>query len=502
MITKYANLSFLNKLNLNLLVKDKLSNLLSRIISGNEDVYLTPFAKNNGPNFLLSEFNKVFDTNINSMNDVLIDLESKNRDSFGSRSFAAPWKDRKQSLLDSFGSGKSISLDIKPLAGVPCLRPLSRARASDLLKSDTSSGLPFYIRKGLVKDRVLNEFEELLERKDPCILFTRTQEQKKTRNVWGYPMADTLFEMMFYSPLLGFQKKLPYRSALISPIEVSRRMTEIILECSQRGDYTMVSIDFSRYDNTTKSELQKLAFEYVKSLFQPIWHKDINYIAERFRTIGIVTPEGIISGDHGTPSGSTFTNEVGSIIQATIANSLTFVNFKFLQIQGDDAVYLVPKDKTGELYKRFESCGIVVNRDKSYESNKYAIYLQNLFHVDYLNNGIIGGIYPIYRALNRICFQERWSDFEDYSILGKDFYSIRTICIVENCKYHPLFRELVAFVLKYDKYSLDVSDQGIASYVQMIRRTKGAGEILNHQYGDDVSGIRNFETFKLIKELS
>lgn len=498
---KHANLNFIDDLNLDQNVEDKLSILLMRTVSGNDDDYLTPMAKEHSPELLISELNKVFIANRSKLNLTLQALELQNKAAFGSRSRSTPWQVRKSSLSDSFSVGNTYNQmqDINPMQGKPLLRPLSRVAAAKLLKNDTSSGLPYFGKKGVLKDRVLDKFDSLLSRKDPCLLFTRTQELGKTRNVWGYPMVDTLNEMMYYAPLLDYQRKLDYRSAIISPIEVCRQVTDIILSSMTCGD-EIVSIDFSRYDNSVKTKLQKLAFSYIKSLFQCEYHSEIDYIAERFNTIGIVTPDGVLKGSHGVPSGSTFTNEVDSIVQATIVNTLPWIRKK--QIQGDDAVYQVPKDKVVKLFKTFESFGLTVNRDKSYTSSNYAVYLQNLFHIDYIKNGFIGGIYPIYRALNRLCFQERWSNFEDYEISGKDYYSIRTICIVENCKYHPLFRELVQFVLKYDKYSLDVSDQGIANYVQMIRRTKGAGEILNHQFGDDVKGIRNFETFKMVKELS
>lgn len=216
---KTANLSFIKSLNLDLNVKDKLSRLLTRTIEGNEDVYMTPIAKEHTPELLFSELNKVFNTGKFKLNSTLIDMELANKEAFGSRSYAVPWKVRKSILADSFTISKSEGIrGIKPLLGRAVLRPLSRQSASLLLKNDTSSGLPFFTKKGVVKERVLNKFDDLLNRKDPCILFTRTQEQKKTRNVWGYPMVDTLNEMMYYSPLLKYQRELAYRSALISPI--------------------------------------------------------------------------------------------------------------------------------------------------------------------------------------------------------------------------------------------------------------------------------------------
>lgn len=496
---KIDRFPFLETLNLDQDVTDRLSEHLIRTDNGNDSIYTTPLGKDNDIDKLLTDFDKVFKEGSSKINDILYDLEMSNRSKFGPRSIAIPWKDREQSLNDSFDIIEILST-IDTYSGKGNLRPLSIAKALALLKNNTNSGLPFYTRKGKVKNRVSDSFDSLLKRKDPCILFTRTQEQKKTRNVWGYPMADTLNEMTYYSPLLAYQRKLAYRSALISPEAVSQSLTRLILDKDK--DEIIYSVDFASYDTSVGPKLQEVAFSYIKSLFQPSFHSDIDYIKDRFKSIAIVTPSGIRSGDHGVPSGSTFTNEVDSICQVSISKTLSYIKDESFQVQGDDGVYRIPKDKVDELSSKFESFGLKVNKDKSYVSEAYAIYLQNLFHKDYVNNGLIGGIYPIYRALNRLVYQERWSDFEDFGITGKDYYSIRAISICENCKYHPLFKELVKFVVKHDKYSLDVSDQGIANYVRMMSNTYGAGEILNHQYGDNVSGIKSFETFKLIKELS
>lgn len=491
----------LNNLNLDQDVISRLSLHLNSTFEGSKDVYVTPMAKENGPELLLAKFDKVFNLQKSKMNQVLLDLEESNRAKVGPRSIAVPWLQRAETLAESFDISKiRTENSFGAMLGLANLRPLTIQNALKLLKNDTNSGLPYYTRKGKIKERVLDKYSALLKRRDPCILFTRTQEQNKTRNVWGFPVADTLNEMRYYSPLLEHQKRLPYRSALISPEKVGTSMTELILK-AYHTKRSLISLDLRHYDNSVKGPHQKEAFKYIKSCFQSSCAAELDYIEERFLNIGILTPSGIISGPHGVPSGSTFTNEVDSIVQALISTSLPYIKEGDFQIQGDDGVYLVPIGKEDELFSAFDSFGLTVNREKSYSSGNYAIYLQNLFHSDYIKSGIIGGIYPVYRALNRIMYQERWSDFEDFDMSGKDYYSIRTICILENCKHHPLFKEIVAFVKAHDKYSLDTTSNGITQYVQMMSKTKGAGEILNHQYGDNVAGIRSFETYKLIKEL-
>lgn len=467
-----ANFSFLDELKLSDSVIESISRVLQVTIKGREDVLLTPLGRAHSPEKLLSEFDKVFKQNSNKMNSILIDLELSNKEKFGPRSIAKPWKERKQSLYASFESESGTDTsNLIPLKGDGRLRPLALNKSSQLLKNSTNSGLPYYVRKGTIKERVVKEFEYLIERKDPCVLFTRTQEQGKTRNVWGYPIADTLNEMMYYAPLLFIQRRLKYRAALLPPSEIHSAITKLLLKSRQSGN-SLLSIDFSAYDNTVKSQLQTLAFDYIKSCFQRNYSDAIEVIFKRFNSISIITPDGVINGKHGVPSGSTFTNEVDSIVQATIALNTTYLTEDDFQVQGDDGVYAGSVSHLEDLVIRFESYKLLVSRGKTYLSSDYCIFLQCLYHIDYLSNDIVGGIYPVYRALNRLIFQERWSTFEDSEISGSDYYSIRSICIVENCKYHPLFRELVMFVLKYDKYSLTFTNEGLSKYVQMMEKTQ------------------------------
>lgn len=492
---------FLSQLEIDQDVSYRLSIQLDRIKFGNNENFVTPLGADNNSKIILDEIDLLFSDNLKDINDVLKDLEVSNRDKFGSRSIALPWSELKDNFYESFESDHILgNLDVKIAPSSNSLRPIDRTTALKLLKNSTNSGLPYYTRKSKVKERVLKDFEILNIEKYPCIMFTRTQEANKTRPVWGYPISDTLNEMCFYSPLLSFQKNQNYRAALIGPEEVSRKLVELVLK-AQSNSRTLVSVDFSHYDRDVKERLQYFAFFYIKELFQVQYSSEIDEIALRFLTIGIITPDGIIYGPHGVPSGSTFTNEVDSIVQMLISIQLSFVSLDDMQVQGDDGVYLIPNDCKDKLITQFEEFGLTVNREKSYTSSEYAVFLQCLYHIYYINKGIFGGIYPIYRALNRLCFQERWSNFEDFDIVGKDFYSIRAICIMENCKYHPLFESFVKIVIKHDKYSLDFSSQGLSRYVHMIESTEGAEGILFNQFGDNIKGFKSFETYKLIKRL-
>lgn len=499
------NYSFLRELNIDSEAFRGLTFALDGVVMGKEKPITTPFASDvSKATNILSEWDKIFKRNIGVINSPLYDLEMLNRSKFGPRSIAIPWEERKESVFSTFEAESGISnlnTRLTPINKSKCtgrLRPLSDGNAMRFLRNDTNSGLPFFTRKSRVKNEVLANLDNLLKRKDPCVMFTRTQEGKKTRTVWGYPIADSLFEMKYYRPLLGYQKELPWRAALNGPEKVDEQITTLI-NTAKNEKKKLLSIDFSSYDSSVKNTLQRESFNYIKSLFQADSWRDLDYISERFNTIGLVTPDGILSGPHGVPSGSTFTNEVDSIAQFLIARRVLDPSDPF-QIQGDDGAYCVSDPEA--LKREFRSFGLTVSDEKSYISDNYLIYLQNLFSEDYRDeNGNISGIHPTYRALNRLCYQERFDNFVDYGLKGRDYYAIRSISILENCKHHPLFKDLVKFILKRDKYGLKPSEEGIRSYVKMVKDKVGSRGLILNQYSDMVEGIRSFETFKLVSSL-
>jgi len=490
--TNPSGYPFLKDLDLDQDVIRRLSIHLDSLKVGNSEIYTSPLCKEVSPKSILDSFDNLFESNLKRMNRPLIDLELSNRSKFGPRSIALPWKDRLDSVKRYF-EGRPFNFPSLPSVSQTDidlrhnLRPISLENAVRLLKNSTNSGLPFYTRKSRVKDRLISNFFELSEREDPCILFTRTQESNKTRNVWGYPIVDTMMEQCYYSPILEYQKKLSWRSALRGPEEVDKEVTRLMDSAKLRG-LSLISIDFTSFDASVSLELIHRSFEYFKLLFQPKFGDDLDLLKVRFATIPLLTPSGILEGCHGVPSGSTFTNEVDSLAQCFSARSSGLIEYRDFQIQGDDGLYILNKADVSKLYDSFKSSGLQVNESKSYVADDYCVYLQCLHHFDYRNakTGIIGGIYPLYRALNRILYQERWSNFEDFGLKGSDYYSIRTISILENCRHHPLFKEFVKFVYQLDKYHLRFSQNSLVKYCEMLEQGPGTGGVLINQYGDSI----------------
>jgi hypothetical protein len=480
-------------------VDDQLSRMMSRIIHGDDSIIEGPLAK--VPN-IKEKFLKWFEAMQLKMplQHNLLDVENSNQDKFGPRSIALPWSDRIEGTEAYFEVSDGEIPDLQlPQTSTGRLRPLSLKIASDYIKRTTNSGLPYIAKKGKVLDEAVANFQQLLDRMDPCILFTRTQEQKKTRPVWGFPIADTLNEMMFYRPLLEHQKQSGYRAAVIGPEAVDTGVSKLMKFASE-NNLQLVSIDFSAYDTSIRPELSMLCFDYIKSLYQTSYHDNLDYIFERFVSIGLVTPDGIYTGEHGVPSGSTFTNEIDSLVQWIIAINYPGEKLVDFQIQGDDGLYAVTDPE--KLMDWFTQFGLKVNKEKSLISDDTAQYLQLTYNPMYEESGEFKGIYSVSRAFNRICYPERFTDFTRDDIDGKSYFAIRAISILENCKYHPWFEDFVRFILKQDKYNLEISEQSLTNYIKL--RDKEDGRDINfniYQYGDYARGIKSFASYELVRKM-
>jgi len=501
---------FVKRLNLS---DDKLkqkvfANLLG-ILKGSENKYITPLGKSADPIELLVDWTIIVNANKHKLNAPLLAIELEQRSKFGPRSQALPWVDRKPGLVRSF---KNQIDDFNPPwydfnDGKEDMAPLGVTETLEKVKRNTNSGLPRLTTKGKAIDNCIENFDDLLKRKDPCMLYTRTAESYKTRNVWGYPLADIFYEMMFFVPFLAHMREKFWQASIVSPELVDVRLTSIILTAIQCGK-CLYSVDFKEFDASVSWQTIVRAFKYIKSTFDPLFHEPLDYICERFYTIGIVTPTGILRGKHGVPSGSCFTNLVDSLVQAATALSNDFIKECEMMVNGDDGVYIMFRDEIPKFEATFKQARLKLGKDKVHIADDWCTYCQRFYHIDYIKDGLIGGIYPTFRALNRLVWLEAFTDFNskvkpgEKRISSKDHFGIRTLTILEQCKYHPLFEDLVRFILEREKFALDISNEGITAYAQALSKGRISDEEdLNVPDGTNFVGIRSFESYKIVQKI-
>lgn len=89
-----------------------------------------------------------------------------------------------------------------------------------------------------------------------------------------------------------------------------------IRECRYGKHWT--SIDFSRFDQTIQAWLIDDAFSIIMKFFDASCRKELEWISYQFKNSWLVCPDGVMQKHRGIPSGSNFTQVVGSMCNALI----------------------------------------------------------------------------------------------------------------------------------------------------------------------------------------
>ena len=157
---------------------------------------------------------------------------------------------------------------------------------------------------------------------------------------------------------------------------------------------------------------------------------------------------------------------------------------------------MIPKNERDSFPERFKRAGLTLNESKSQVFDTLeGVFLQRYYSPEYRKvGGSLGGVYSAYRAFNRIKYLERWTDFEGQGLTGSDFFALRTIMILENCKHHPAFPQIVQMAQSFDRDGLAFSEQGVHQFAKMME-SKTRANVMTA----DLRGIHAFETVKLLK---
>jgi len=265
--------------------------------------------------------------------------------------------------------------ELKPLTDV-----YSVMRA---LKPSKSAGICYEGPKGENFEKGFAREAEILagsRRPNPCTAYVRTQAVGKTRLVWGYPLEMTILESRFARPIIewclepGTVPNLPY--AYTAPV------LGAIVRNRIGGEGKDYNLDFSKFDSSIPKELILRAFTILSTYYT----KDDRdrygwkFIVDYFLNTPIVMPDGCLwSGKkEGIPSGSYFTQLVGSIVNYFLVNYALLeegfdLNPRKILVLGDDSIFSVgrkislPRIKAA-LKRDF---GVLVNMEKTRFNEKW-----------------------------------------------------------------------------------------------------------------------------------
>jgi len=254
----------------------------------------------------------------------------------------------------------------------------------ELIKPTKSAGLGWLgSRKGEVLAEGISRASKVVERgvaPRPCIAFMRTQNRdldhpegpkRKTRLVWGYPLEMTLLEGIFAKPLIEVFKDHPSYAGGYTAAGLGARLAN--------GETIRYwhNIDFAQYDATIPPFLIRIAFRILSTHFVELdefhrvaWKRVVSY----FIHTPIVMPDGYIYlKSRGIPSGSYFTQLVGSIVNWIL---IKWGSYKleeplyFLTVMGDDSVsFSYERVDWARMERLYSRLGLKFNVQKS-ELNK------------------------------------------------------------------------------------------------------------------------------------
>lgn len=229
---------------------------------------------------------------------------------------------------------------------------LNLLKGPDLINSvklEKSSGLPLMTSKRQSLLYSLNRMEQVIygiKAPNPCVAYKRTQANKKTRLVWGYPLEMTLIEAQYARPLIDTFKS-SFRSPMAFGLSKPVLGTLLEIEVKQSGKY-VYTLDYSKFDSSINSLLIATAFKILGTWFSDDdrisrgWDKLVQY----FTATPIVMPDGnlYLGKKHGVPSGSYFTQLVDSVVNTILIGMISSrfelsVDKRKFFVLGDDSIF-------------------------------------------------------------------------------------------------------------------------------------------------------------------
>lgn len=216
----------------------------------------------------------------------------------------------------------------------------------------------------------------------PCVCFKRTQlamrTEPKVRTVWGYPFEITLLEGQFAQPLIEAYSKRD------CPMFIGRSMLKelpMFMDTLFLRGNKAVGLDWSGFDASHSPALISVAFEILAEqlrLTDAEW-KEYWFIRDYFIDTPVIMPNGEVYIKHvGIPSGSFFTQLIGSIINFIVICTLMLYHWggvwTRMKVLSDDSVFTVPTLEMMDLESWAKVAqaffGLKLNMKKSFLANK------------------------------------------------------------------------------------------------------------------------------------
>lgn len=300
--------------------------------------------------------------------------------------------------------------------------PMSLVDASKFLKSDTSSGYPYRVKKGKIIDRLIDDCNQYLEfgLPDPFLYpimssFRLQLREKgneisvKTRVIYPYPGSLTLLELRFIRPFIDH---FTNNDTFYVIGRNGEKIRDLLISRFKHEDVKLLaSTDFSSYDQTLLNEVIWMAFFVLRTQLRltksdsDLFDKLIDYFCCSAVNSSLKKKDQhIFLKLHGIPSGSGFTNLIGSICHAILVAyydpkllgqslicgddnllNITSINFNdYITTLKRDFHMVISKDKCKifRSYKTIHFLGFVW-KDFVRLVSPLAVINQSIYHTDF-----------------------------------------------------------------------------------------------------------------------
>lgn len=248
--------------------------------------------------------------------------------------------DRHIPSIEWMRSFRLASSLVEQLLCVQTLRPLRFQNSEELLNSlSNKSASAGAIGVGSKRDNIRQAFDLFTSLKEeiaeggnpqiPALSFHRSQISNyvvdgvfsddnikyKDRLVWGLDAATVAVEMQYAIPLVNhMSRNVGWYAGGKSPAQLRHAINRARL----RSHY-WVSLDFSMFDQTVPDWLIRHAFFLVSKFFTGESKAELDWIRDNFIHTKIILYDGSVFEKHrGIPSGSQFTQAIGSICNALV----------------------------------------------------------------------------------------------------------------------------------------------------------------------------------------
>jgi hypothetical protein len=450
---------------------------------GNQDEYRTTFYKD-------KTLDEVCDAWADTLKKIskqwpgMFEFENDLRKKVGPLSIQKPFSERIDDVVSYYDSillesqpilPEAIDKTIAWLKGSRSLNVRGIPATLDKMKKSTSAGLPYFTKKRNVVSKtipftVTSDYQILRSNKwrNAAILGWRGQEggpgkeDVKQRVVWMFPFATNIAELQLYQVLIEWVQNNAITPVWSGNDAVDASITKLF--DTKAKDDLVICTDFSKFDQHFNSHMQGAARDILKGMFAPTatftdWIDNVFPI--KYEIALLCQPDYLVTGPHGMGSGSGGTNADETIAHKALQFEAAIRAGKELNPYsldlGDDGILSYPGITVEDVVQAYSSHGQEMNIDKQYASKHDCVFLRRYHHEDYRVNGICVGVYSTYRALNRLCEQERYYDPD---IWGPKMVAMRQLSIIENVSHHPLREEFADYCMKGDKYRLGLDIPG------------------------------------------